>query len=137
VETGGSLASLTPAAGVLDARVGLLEPQISELRAGWESSFTNVAAHLQGLTTAVARTESSLSKTEASLSTLHHRLFAVPYMADAVTQNTTRRARVARYGSRNGRGGVHVGFENLFRGGAADQGALAVHSPLLKACRRS
>jgi 2-polyprenyl-3-methyl-5-hydroxy-6-metoxy-1,4-benzoquinol methylase len=86
---------------------------VASLRTGTDSSFTNTAAHLDGLTRAVGMTEQSLS-------TLEQRLFAVPYMADPdrfLEQDDQGRQRLG-YSSTNGTGdsAFYVGFEDVFRG---------------------
>jgi glycosyltransferase involved in cell wall biosynthesis/2-polyprenyl-3-methyl-5-hydroxy-6-metoxy-1,4-benzoquinol methylase len=116
--------------GDVDRRVAALEPEIASLRAGSESWFTSAAAHLEELTRVVGTTEQSLS-------TLEHRLFAVPYMADPdrfLDRDEQGRERLG-YGSANGAGekAFYVGFEDLFRGPQTlIRSRQAVYVPLLR-----
>src|SRR5262249_32744092 len=62
-EMGARIATLTRTAteaGALAERVGALEPAVAELRATSDSRFASVAAHLEGLTQVVGKTERSL-----------------------------------------------------------------------------
>jgi glycosyltransferase involved in cell wall biosynthesis/2-polyprenyl-3-methyl-5-hydroxy-6-metoxy-1,4-benzoquinol methylase len=150
-ETGASIASLASADGALDRRVGglepevvslragscaldrrvgALEPEVVSLRAGSESWFTNTAAHLEGLTRVVGTTEQSLS-------TLEHKLFAVPYMADPDRFLETDEQGHQRLGYRSANGtsehGFYLGFEDLFRGPQTlIRDRQAVYVPLLR-----
>ena len=91
---------------------------------------TNCRRHLDGLTRVVG-------KTEQALSTLEHRLFAVPYMADPdhFRERDEQGCERLGYGSTNGPtvGAFYLGFEDLFRG---PQGLIrdrqAVYLPLLR-----
>jgi glycosyltransferase involved in cell wall biosynthesis/2-polyprenyl-3-methyl-5-hydroxy-6-metoxy-1,4-benzoquinol methylase len=109
----GHIGALGAHVGALDGRVGALEPELTSLRTGSESWFKSAEAHLDGLTRVAG-------KTEQSLSTLEHRLFAVPYMADPdrfLERDEHGRQRLG-YTSTNGAGksAFYVGFEDLFRG---------------------
>jgi len=112
-ETGAALESLVKGAGDIDRRVGALEPGLQSLRTESGTWVTNVARHLEGLTQVAG-------KTEKSLATLEHRLFAVPYMADPDHFRERDEQGLERlgYGSTNGATGrpFYVGFEDLFRG---------------------
>ena len=112
-ETGASIASLAAADGSVERRIAALEPEFEALRAGSETWFEHAATHLDGLTRGVGRTEQSLS-------TLEHKLFAVPYMTDPdhfLESDEHGRQRLG-YSAANGaqKSGFYVGFEDLFRG---------------------
>jgi|GEM_PF-205095 len=130
VETDASLASLVAGTGMLDRRVGALEPGLASLSAGTETWFKDAATHLAGLTRVIGTIERSLA-------TLEQRLFAVPYMADPDhfrDRDTDGRERLG-YGATNGNGGnaLYVGFEDLFRGPQTMvRDRQAVYLPLLR-----
>jgi glycosyltransferase involved in cell wall biosynthesis/2-polyprenyl-3-methyl-5-hydroxy-6-metoxy-1,4-benzoquinol methylase len=129
-DTGASLASLAATDGGLERRLAALEHEHASLRAGSESWFSSAGVHLDALTRGVG-------KTEESLSTLEHRLFAVPYMADPehfLDTDEHGRQRLG-YSSPNGsqKDGFYVGFEDLFRGPQRlVKDRQAVYLPLLR-----
>jgi glycosyltransferase involved in cell wall biosynthesis/SAM-dependent methyltransferase len=97
----------------LDARTQELRTALSDLQNASAKFHTNASAHLEALTAAVQTTQSDVTS-------LSHKLFAVPYMTDAnrfLIKDTEGHERLG-YHSENGSNsaGFYIGFQEVFRG---------------------